>query len=31
MTRHRLVPPSGRALDLGALADPGNVVRLAVQ
>jgi hypothetical protein len=31
LTRHRLVLPSGRALDLGALAEPGNVVRLRVQ
>jgi hypothetical protein len=30
LTRHRLVLPSGRALDLGALVDPGAVVRLTV-
>jgi hypothetical protein len=31
LTRHRLVLPSGRALDLGALVAPGDVVRLTVR
>jgi hypothetical protein len=30
LTRHRLVLPSGHALDLGALVDPGAAVRLIV-
>lgn len=31
LTRHRLVLPSGRALDLGALVDPGAAVRVRVR
>ena len=31
LTRHRLVLPSGRALDLGALVAPGDAVRLTVR
>jgi hypothetical protein len=30
LTRHQLVLPSGRTLDLGALVDPGAAVRLIV-
>ena len=30
-TQHRLVMPSGRALDLGTLVPPGDAVRLAVE
>jgi hypothetical protein len=31
LTRHRLVLPSGRVLDLGALVDPGSAVHVAVR
>jgi hypothetical protein len=31
LTRHRLVLPSGRALDLSALVEPGAAVRLIVR
>jgi hypothetical protein len=31
LTRHRLALPSGRSLDLGALVDPGDAVRVAVE
>lgn len=31
LTRHRLVLPSGRALDLGALVEAGDPVRVAVE
>jgi hypothetical protein len=31
LTRHRLVLPSGRALDLPALVEPGAAVRLSVR
>ena len=31
LTQHRLTLPSGRVLDLGALVEPGNAIRLAVQ
>jgi hypothetical protein len=31
ITQHRLVLPSGRTLDLGALVEPGSAIRLAVQ
>jgi hypothetical protein len=31
LTQHRLVLPSGRVLDLSALADPGAAVRLSVR
>jgi hypothetical protein len=31
LTRHRLVLPSGRALDLWALVDPGDAVRVTVE
>ena len=31
LTRHRLVLPSGRSLDLSALAAPGDAIRLAVE
>lgn len=31
LTRHRLVLPSGRTLDLGALVEPGDAIRLAVE
>jgi hypothetical protein len=31
LTQHRLVMPSGRVLDLGALVEPGSAIRLAVQ
>ncbi|HEY7601344.1 MAG TPA: DUF1850 domain-containing protein [Methylomirabilota bacterium] len=31
ITRYRLVLPSGRALDLGTLVEPGRAIRLAVQ
>ena len=31
LTQHRLVLPSGRALDLSALVDPGAAVRLTVR
>jgi len=30
-TQHRLLMPSGRELDLGALAPPGDAIRLAVE
>ena len=30
-TQHRLVLPSGRTLDLGALVEPGSAVRLIVE
>ena len=30
LTQHRLTLPSGRVLDLGALVEPGNAIRLAV-
>jgi hypothetical protein len=31
LTQHRLMLPSGRTLDLGALTAPGDAIRLAVQ
>jgi hypothetical protein len=31
LTRHRLVLPSGRTLDLGALVEAGDAVRIAVE
>jgi hypothetical protein len=31
LTRHRLVLPSGRTLDLGALVEPGDAIRVAVE
>jgi hypothetical protein len=31
LTQHRLLMPSGRTLDLGALVEPGGAIRLAVQ
>ena len=31
LTQHRLLMPSGRALDLGALVEPGGAIRLTVQ
>jgi hypothetical protein len=31
ITQHRLVLPSGRALDLGALVEPGGAVRVLVR
>jgi len=31
LTQHRLILPSGRSLDLSALAAPGDAIRLAVQ
>lgn len=31
LTQHRLVLPSGRALELGALVDSGDAVRVAVE
>jgi hypothetical protein len=31
LTRHRLRMPSGRMLDLGTLAEPGNAIRVTVR
>jgi hypothetical protein len=31
LTRHQLVLPSGRTLDLGALVGPGDAIRVAVE
>ena len=31
LTRHQLVLPSGRTLDLGALVEPGDAIRVAVE